>query len=167
MTFTAWKHIVFIPGPSWGHLRPGLKTSLRIVEKFPHLFISLFVYRTELPKAVKYLSAQPSIYSRRIKVITATNEKTPPSIDVVNPIEMLTDMEQSFGLWITNELQQPNAIQFEGRPVDPPSLIIEDMFNGGISLARKDVLYKNLKSSGALRSTIMALPILAEPLELQ
>ncbi|CAE6476114.1 unnamed protein product [Rhizoctonia solani] len=139
MTFTPLKHVVFVPGPSWGHLRPGLKTSLRMVEKFPDLFISLFVYHTEVPRAIKYLSGQPSVYSRRIKVVTASSSDVPPPVDSGNLVEMLAYMEESFKLWITNELQQAAVVQTEGQPVSAPSLIIEDIFNGGMSLGCKDV----------------------------
>ncbi|CAE6369388.1 unnamed protein product [Rhizoctonia solani] len=139
MTFTQLKHIVFVPGPSWGHLRPGLKTALRMVEKFPNLFISLFVYHTELHKAIKYLSAQPSLYSQRIKVVTASSEEVAPPVDTGNLIEMMCYMQLTFRQWITNELQQPNVVQMEGHPVGAPSLVIEDIFNGGMSLVCKDI----------------------------
>ncbi|KDN44990.1 hypothetical protein RSAG8_05163, partial [Rhizoctonia solani AG-8 WAC10335] len=59
------KHIVLIPAPSWGHLRPTMKTSLRMLEKFQDLFISLFVYDSEVVKATKYLNSQSSAYSSR------------------------------------------------------------------------------------------------------
>ncbi|KAG8746664.1 hypothetical protein FRC11_012625, partial [Ceratobasidium sp. 423] len=138
MTYTPLKHIVFVPGPPWGHLRPGLKTSLRMVEKFEDLFISLFVYPPEVPKAIKYLSAQPPVYSRRIRIVTDTSNEA-ASISPGNEIEMITSIEKSFGLWITKELQQATIIQLDGRPVNEPSLIIEDIFNGGVALASKDV----------------------------
>ncbi|CAE6482187.1 unnamed protein product [Rhizoctonia solani] len=138
MTFTPLKHIVFVPGPSWGHLRPGLKTSLRMVEKFETLFISLFVYHTEIHKAIKYLSAQPAVYSRRIKVVTTSSSDIPP-VDAGNLVETLNYMEQSFNSWITNELHQPTIIQVDGQPISTPTLIIEDVFNGGMSLVSKSV----------------------------
>ncbi|CAE6532913.1 unnamed protein product [Rhizoctonia solani] len=139
MTFTPLKHIVFVPGPSWGHLRPGLKTSLRMAEKFQDIFISLFVYHTEVPKAIKYLSAQPSAYSRRVRVVTASNSDVPPSLDTGDVVRILSYMEQSFKLWVTNELQQATIVQVEGQPVNTLSLIMEDVFNGGMSLTCKDV----------------------------
>ncbi|KAL5638106.1 hypothetical protein ACGC1H_002381 [Rhizoctonia solani] len=139
MTFAPLKHIVFVPGPSWGHLRPGLKTSLRMVEKFQDIFISLFVYHTEMPKAIKYLSAQPTSYARRVRVVTALSSDVPPPVDTNNLIELLVYMEQSFKSWITNELEQPTIVQVESQPVNTPSLIMEDIFNGGMSLACKDV----------------------------
>ncbi|KAJ1302252.1 hypothetical protein OPQ81_001072 [Rhizoctonia solani] len=139
MTFTPLKHIVFVPGPPWGHLRPGLKTSLRMVEKFPNLFISLFVYNSEVPKAIKYLGAQPSTYSKRIRIVTATSGEGDPAVTSGNEIEVISCLEKAFGLWITNELQQATIIQLEGQPINEPSLIIEDIFAGGVALACKNV----------------------------
>ncbi|CAE6450216.1 unnamed protein product, partial [Rhizoctonia solani] len=114
-------HIVFIPGPPWGHLSPGMKTALRLVEKFQDLFITLFVYRTELGKATKYLSAQPSAYTRRIRVVSDSTEG--PSVSSGQVVEMITSLEVAFGTWITNESR----------------LIIEDLFTGGVSLTCKNV----------------------------
>ncbi|CUA71755.1 UDP-glucose flavonoid 3-O-glucosyltransferase 7 [Rhizoctonia solani] len=139
MTFTPLKHIVFLPAPPWGHLRPGLKTSLRMVEKFPDIFISLFVYHTEVPRAVKYLSSQPSSYSRRVRIVTASSSDVLPPVDADNMVELLLYLEQSFKSWITNEFQEPTIVQVESQPVNTPSVIIEDVFNGGMSLACRDV----------------------------
>ncbi|CAE6435460.1 unnamed protein product [Rhizoctonia solani] len=130
-------HIVFIPGPPWGHLRPGMKTALRMVEKFQDLFITLFVYRTELDKATKYLNAQPSAYTRRIRVVSDSTEGPPVSSDQM--VEMITSLEVAFGSWIINESRQASVIQVDARPVNAPSLIIEDLFTGGVSLACRDV----------------------------
>ncbi|CUA71754.1 UDP-glycosyltransferase 73C3 [Arabidopsis thaliana] [Rhizoctonia solani] len=47
-------------------------------------------------------------------------------------------MERSFKSWIINELQQPTIAQVEGQPINTPSVIIEDLFNGGMSLGCKD-----------------------------
>ncbi|KAJ1302255.1 hypothetical protein OPQ81_001074 [Rhizoctonia solani] len=138
MTFTPLKHIVFVPGPSWGHLRPGLKTSLRMVEKFQDIFISLFVYHTEVSKAEKYLNAQTAVSSNRIRIVTTSNSEVLP-MEADNAVEMLRSMEQSLNLWINNEFQQATIIQIEGRPVNTPSLIIEDLFNGGMSLASQSI----------------------------
>ncbi|CAE6482177.1 unnamed protein product [Rhizoctonia solani] len=139
MTFTPLKHIVFIPGPPWGHLRPGLKTALRMTEKFPDLFISLFVYSTEVSKATKYLNAQPSAFSRRVRLVTAASNEGDPAMSPGNEIEMLNALESAFGLWMTKEVQQPTIVQVDGRPINQPSMIIEDVFSGGVGLACKDV----------------------------
>ncbi|CAE6438722.1 unnamed protein product [Rhizoctonia solani] len=139
MVSSPLKHIVFVPAPAWSHLRPCLKTALRMVEKFPELFISLFVYHSEMPKANKYLSTQPSMYSRRIRITTASSKEVAPTLANSNPIEMLSYLELSFKRWIGDELQQENTLQVDGRLVDVPSAIMEDVFNGGMSLACKDV----------------------------
>ncbi|QRW25636.1 glycosyltransferase family 1 protein [Rhizoctonia solani] len=130
------KHVVFVPGPPWGHLRPGMKTALRLVEKFPDLFISLFVYQTELHKAIKYLDAQPQVYTRRIRLVTEPTDG--PSVASGQFEEMIASLEVSFGSWIVKETQQATVVQVDGRPVNPPSVIIEDLFTGGVGLARRD-----------------------------
>ncbi|GAB1526834.1 hypothetical protein RhiTH_010006 [Rhizoctonia solani] len=132
------KHVVFLSAPAWSHLRPALKTALRTVEKFPDLFISLFVYHSELSNANKYLSNQQSVCSRRIKIVTGSSVKTAPTLATSNPMEMLDFLELSFKLWITSELQLGSVIQVDGRPVDAPSVIMEDVFNGGMSLSCKN-----------------------------
>ncbi|CAE6484746.1 unnamed protein product [Rhizoctonia solani] len=139
MTYTPLKHIVFIPGAPWGHLRPGLKTSLRMVEKFQDIFISLFVYSREVPKATKYLNAQPSAYSRRVRIVTAASQEGDPSISSGKEAEIFTYFEKAFRLWMTSELQRPTIIQLGGRPIDQPSLIIEDLFAGSLAFSCKDV----------------------------
>ncbi|KAF8684319.1 Glycosyltransferase family 1 protein [Rhizoctonia solani] len=146
--------MIFIPGPPWGHLRPGMKTALRLVEKFHGIFIclylfdfplssdsflaALFVYQTEVHKAVKYLDAQRSTYTRRIRIVTSSNNGG-PSVSLGNPIGMIESLEEAFSRWIAAELCQATIIQVDGRPVNAPTLIIEDIFTGGISLTCKDV----------------------------
>ncbi|CAE6482207.1 unnamed protein product [Rhizoctonia solani] len=139
MTMTPLKHIVFLPAPSWGHLRPAMKTSLRMVEKFQDLFISVFVYDSEVPKTIKYLNSQSSAYSARIKIVTASGNETTPALSPTNPVEIFVYLEKSFELWITKELQQTTAAQVDGRVISKPSWIIEDHLNGGVSLVCKDV----------------------------
>ncbi|CAE6484184.1 unnamed protein product [Rhizoctonia solani] len=131
------KQVVFVPAPSWGHLRPAIKTSLRMVEKFQDLFISLFVYHSEAIKAAKYLDSQSFAYSNRVRIVTASaSESTVPP---ASPAETILYLEQHFKSWMTQELQQATITQVEGRSVASPSWIIEDLFNGGVSLACKDV----------------------------
>ncbi|CAE6476131.1 unnamed protein product [Rhizoctonia solani] len=139
MSNTPLKHIIFIPAPSWGHLRPAMKTSLRMVEKFQDLFISLFVYDSEVPKAKKYLSSQESTYSSRTRIVTASGNEAVPALSLANPIEIFRYLDKSFKLWVTQELLSTTAPQVEGRAVSEPSWIIEDQFNGGVSLGSKDV----------------------------
>ncbi|CCO33750.1 hypothetical protein BN14_07836 [Rhizoctonia solani AG-1 IB] len=132
------KHIVFVPGPPWGHLRPGMKTALRLVEKFQDLFISLFVYDTELNKAIKYLNAQPSAYTKRIRIVTESSNGG-PAVSSSDMMEMIKSLEAAFSSWITKEVQQASIVQVDARPVNAPSLIIEDLFTAGVTLASKAV----------------------------
>ncbi|KAF8703115.1 Glycosyltransferase family 1 protein, partial [Rhizoctonia solani] len=148
------KHVIFVPGPPWGHLRPGMKTALRLVEKFQDLFIcsyicqprsfcqltylvlALFVYQTELHKAVKYLDAQPPAYTRRIRLVTEPTDG--PSVATGHLEDIAAFLEVSFGSWIVKETQQATVVQVDGRPINPPSVIIEDLFGGGVGLARRE-----------------------------
>lgn len=139
MTYTPLKHVVFMTSPQWGHLRPALKTSLRMIEKFQDLYISVFVYSTAVDKATKYLNAQNSTYSRRIRLVTATSHEGNCAVSTDNVTELFISLRKGFKLWITSELQEPSIIQLDGRPINQPSLIIEDLFGGGTSLACKDV----------------------------
>ncbi|CAE6460943.1 unnamed protein product [Rhizoctonia solani] len=138
MTNSPLKHMVFVPSPPWGHLRPGMKTALRLVEKFQDLFISLFVYDTEVHKAIKYLSAQTAAYTRRIRIVTDSSNGG-PSVSSNDVVGMIESLEAAFSSWISNELQKASIIQVDGRPVNTPSLIIENIFTGGVSLACGDI----------------------------
>ncbi|CCO35346.1 UDP-glucose flavonoid 3-O-glucosyltransferase 6 OS=Fragaria ananassa GN=GT6 PE=1 SV=1 [Rhizoctonia solani AG-1 IB] len=138
MVSSPLKHIVFVPGPPWGHLRPGIKTALRLVEKFQNLFISIFVYETEMNKAVKYLDAQPSAYTRRIRIVTEPGNGG-SAVFHGDMREAIMTLEVAFSSWITKEVQQASIAQVDARPVNAPSLIIEDLFTGGVSLVSKEV----------------------------
>ncbi|EUC55155.1 UDP-glycosyltransferase 74C1 [Rhizoctonia solani AG-3 Rhs1AP] len=139
MTYPPLKHIIFIIGPPWGHLRHGLKTSLRMVEKFPDLFISVFVYHKEVSKALKHLSAQPTVYPSRVRVVTTTNSDGDPLTTSGLDISGVASLEKSFGLWVTSELQQATVVQLDDRPINKPSLIIEDFYVAGAALASKSI----------------------------
>ncbi|CCO33751.1 UDP-glycosyltransferase 74C1 [Rhizoctonia solani AG-1 IB] len=132
------KHIVFVPCPPWGHLRPGMKTALRLVEKFQDLFISLFVYDTELNKAVKYLSAQPPAYTKRIRIVTESSNGG-PAVSSSDIVEGIMALEAAFSSWITKEVQQASIVQVDARPVNAPSLIIEDLTTAGVALTSEAV----------------------------
>ncbi|CAE6494015.1 unnamed protein product [Rhizoctonia solani] len=140
MTNSPLKHIVFLPGISWGHVRPGLKTSLRMLEKFEDLFISVFIPESEVPKAQKYLDAQPCAYLNRIKIIVASTNGESAFVTLVSSLlNILIQLEKLFELWITKELQHTTELQIEGRLVGKPSWIIEDQQTGGVSLASKHI----------------------------
>ncbi|KAG8689925.1 hypothetical protein FRC11_014854 [Ceratobasidium sp. 423] len=140
MTGAPLKHIVFVPGISWGHVRPAIKTSLRMVEKFEDLFISLFVKDSEVPKATKYLDSQSSASSSRVKIVsTSSSGESVPVLSLAKVHEIFDHLEKSFELWIIKELQRTVEIPIDGRLVSKPSWIIEDQQTGGISLACKDI----------------------------
>ncbi|CAE6495414.1 unnamed protein product [Rhizoctonia solani] len=141
MTDTPLKHVVFIPGISWGHVHPGIKTSLRMVKKFEDLFISLFVIESEVPKVTKYLDARPSTFSNRIKIIVAPSSgESPYQISLAKVFEgILVQLEKSFELWITEELERTTEARMDGLLVSKPSWIIEDQQTGGVSLACKHI----------------------------
>ncbi|CAE7133787.1 unnamed protein product [Rhizoctonia solani] len=112
-----------------------------------------------MSKALKYLGSQPSAYARRVRVVTALNDDLPPPIDTGNLGGMIVYMEQSFKSWIGTELQQPTIVQVGGQPINTPSLIIEDIFNGGMSLACKDV--HNLPTVGWWLMTAASLMLIS------
>jgi hypothetical protein len=53
--------------------------------------------------------------------------------------EMIMSLQAAFGSWINKEVQQASIVQVDTRPVNAPSLIIEDLFTGGVALASKEV----------------------------
>ncbi|KAF8593781.1 UDP-Glycosyltransferase/glycogen phosphorylase [Ceratobasidium sp. AG-I] len=108
------KHIIFVPGPSWGHLRPAPKFAARMVDRFPDLFISLFMHAPQVAKASEYLATQ-SIHSRqRIHFVPSASITNPPS-------------------------NSPAPAMIRDPLVAPPTWVVEDHITGGISLASKDI----------------------------
>ncbi|KAF8593126.1 hypothetical protein BDV93DRAFT_566891 [Ceratobasidium sp. AG-I] len=133
MTLTPLKHIVFIPVPAWGHLRPALKFASRMTEKFPDMFFSMFVYGPQVPKAAEYLSTQSTQAQQRIRFVShAPSDTAIPSQDIVS---LILHLESLFSTWITEELQKTS--QVNGFSIAPPSWILEDHIGGGISLPSK------------------------------
>ncbi|KAG8726014.1 hypothetical protein FRC11_001000, partial [Ceratobasidium sp. 423] len=116
-----------------------MKTSLRMVEKFQDLFIFLFVYDSEVPKAAKYLDSQGSTCSSRVRIVTASGDEATPALSPANPIEIFRYSDKSFKLWVAQELQSTTTPQVDGQAISKPSWIIEDQFNGGVSLGSEDV----------------------------
>ncbi|KAF8605610.1 hypothetical protein BDV93DRAFT_554463 [Ceratobasidium sp. AG-I] len=143
MTNSPLKHIVFVAGPSWGHLRPALKFATRTVEKFPHAFISVYVHGPQAPKALDYLSTQSLVSQERVRVVPSVPAVNPTgapleaSVQISSPLEVISDMEIRFALWIATELKV-TGLGVNGSTIEPPSWILEDHINGGISLASKD-----------------------------
>ncbi|KAF8605587.1 hypothetical protein BDV93DRAFT_521432 [Ceratobasidium sp. AG-I] len=136
MVNTSLKHVVFIAGPSWGHLRPGFKFVVRMVEMFPDAFISLFVHSSQTERASEYLDTQTTNVKNRVRIVHSLASSGSSAIQAANPFEVILDMEQKFGPWITAELQA-GPLQINGFAVASPSWIIENHINGGISLASK------------------------------
>lgn len=54
-----------------------------------------------------------------------------------NPLDIMSDMEKRFVSWIADELKV-TGLAVNGSAVEPPSWILEDILNGGISLRSKD-----------------------------
>ncbi|CEL58898.1 UDP-glycosyltransferase 74C1 OS=Arabidopsis thaliana GN=UGT74C1 PE=2 SV=1 [Rhizoctonia solani AG-1 IB] len=79
------------------------------------------------------------MYSKRIRVVTALTEEAGLPMSADNIMALLNHMETCFKIWISSELKQASVIQVEGHPVGVPSLVIEDLFNGGMSLECKEV----------------------------
>jgi hypothetical protein len=48
-------------------------------------------------------------------------------------------LEAAFSSWITKEVQQASIVQVDARPVNAPSLIIEDLTTAGVALSSKAV----------------------------
>ncbi|KAF8605575.1 UDP-Glycosyltransferase/glycogen phosphorylase [Ceratobasidium sp. AG-I] len=136
------KHIIFVPGPSWGHLRPALRFAARMVDRFPDLFISLFMYAPQVGKASEYLTTQ-SIHSRQrirfVPSISITNplSDSPAPAMIRDPLVLLSCLETQFRTWVSEELSKINS-EINGFWVAPPTWIVEDHITGGISLASKD-----------------------------
>ncbi|KAF8736073.1 Glycosyltransferase family 1 protein, partial [Rhizoctonia solani] len=114
-----------------------LATSAHDITTYILSLSALFAYHTEISKANDYLNAQPAMYSKRIRVAKAsTNEADgPSSTDQI--VEIICHFEVCFKLWMNAELRQGSVIQVDGGPVGAPSLVIEDLFNGGMALDYK------------------------------
>ncbi|KAG8761959.1 hypothetical protein FRC11_011920 [Ceratobasidium sp. 423] len=117
-----------------------MKTSLRMVEKFPILFISLFVHDSEISKTTKYLDSQFSTSSSRVRIVAASsNGESAPIISLTNVLGLFVYLEKSFKIWMTKELQRGIDVPVDGQLVSKPGWIIEDQGSGGVSLACQDI----------------------------
>ncbi|KAF8720317.1 UDP-glucoronosyl and UDP-glucosyl transferase, partial [Rhizoctonia solani] len=102
-----------------------------------YIILALFAYPTEVSRANKYIGAQPAMYSKRIRIVTASDTETGPPVSTNNVIEMLDHLEVCFNQWIDSEIRQASVTQVDGGPIGEPSLVIEDLFNGGMALECK------------------------------
>ncbi|KAF8597302.1 hypothetical protein BDV93DRAFT_562409, partial [Ceratobasidium sp. AG-I] len=143
MTVTPLKHVVFIPVPAWGHLRPAIKFATRMTDKFPDVFFSMFVYGPQVPKAAEYLSTQSNQAQQRIRFVPhiPVQDASPDvpleaSVQIHEPVSLILHLESLFGPWIIEELQKTRQ-EINGFVVAPPTWIVEDHINGGISLPSK------------------------------
>ena len=102
----------------------------------------MFVHGPQAPKALDYLHTQSLISQERVRIVPSFLTVDPSgapleaSIQITDPWEVISDMEKRFAWWVVNELKGEN-LGVNGSTIEPPSWIIEDHFNGGISLASK------------------------------
>ncbi|QRV96220.1 glycosyltransferase family 1 protein [Ceratobasidium sp. AG-Ba] len=139
MTRLSLKHIVFIAGPGPTHVRPAINTCVRLVGKFPNLFITVYTLAPFEDQGVKYLATYPEPAAERVRVAASA-----PTTPILGLMDVLTNMDRCFGPWIARQLARPD-VEINGLPVEPPSYIIEDHFNGGVSLINEQ--YHNLPAA--------------------
>ncbi|QRW10566.1 glycosyltransferase family 1 protein [Ceratobasidium sp. AG-Ba] len=121
------------------HVRPAINTCVRLAGKFLNLFITVYTLAPFEDQGVKYLATYPEPVAERVRV-AASALVTP----ILGLMDVLTNMDRCFGPWIARQLARPD-VEINGLPVDPPSYIIEDHFNGGVSLINKQ--YHNLPAA--------------------
>ena len=109
--------------------------------------LAMFVFGPQVPKAAEYLSTQSIHAQQRIRFVpsapepSASDAPLEASIQIEgpqmqDPISLILLLETLFGNWITEEMQKTSQT-VNGFPIAPPSWIVEDHINGGISLASK------------------------------
>lgn len=103
----------------------------------------MFVFGPQVPKAAEYLSTQSNHAQQRIRLVSALPIPDPSSdipieaaIQIQDPLSLILLLESLFGGWITEELQKASQ-EVNGFAIAPPTWIIEDHLNGGISLPSK------------------------------
>ncbi|KAG8793768.1 hypothetical protein FRC12_001696 [Ceratobasidium sp. 428] len=128
MTVTPLKHLVFVAGPNWSHVRAGTKFSIRLSQKFPKTYISIYVFAPLVPQANTYLASHSNTTGGRARIIPSVLDSP-----IVTPLDVIFNVEKSFKKWIVEQL---DIASFEAgeHVVAPPSYIIEDHINGGVGL---------------------------------
>ena len=103
----------------------------------------MFIIGPQVPKAADYLSTQSTQAQRRIRFVppvpapdTSSDAPLEASIQIEEPVSLNLHLETLFGTWITEELQKTSLV-VNGFPIAPPSWILEDHIDGGISLPSK------------------------------
>lgn len=105
--------------------------------------LAVFVHGPQAAKASDYMNTQSLLSRERIRVVPSVPTEDPPqgspleaSIQNMDPIGALIDIEQNFGPWIMSELKVTN-LGVNGHSISPPSWIIEDIVCGGVSVLCK------------------------------
>ncbi|KAG8694283.1 hypothetical protein FRC08_008585 [Ceratobasidium sp. 394] len=133
MTITPLKQVVFVAGPWSIHVRSSIKSSTGLVEKFPTVFISMYIFESHIHQSEEYLSAQPPLAREHIHPIRAcANGRT------TSPLDIVLNLEKSFSPWIAWRLNY-GIIEVNGLVLDSPSCIIGVHINAGCSSASKAV----------------------------
>ncbi|KAG9083889.1 hypothetical protein FRC06_004324 [Ceratobasidium sp. 370] len=131
MSHPALKHIVFVTGFGWTHVRPSVHFCIRLAAKFPNVFISVYTPGPLAAQADKYLATYPENARERVHIVPSIVD-----IPITNPLDLLTSVERSFGPWIATQIANP-SLEINGLAVETPSYIIEDHINGGVAAINK------------------------------
>lgn len=98
---------------------------------------ALFVHVSQADRASEYLNIQATDVQSRIRIVHSEASSASLPVQKANPFETVLDMERKFGPWIAAELKEGSQ-RYNGIVVAPPTWIIENHINGGVSLASKD-----------------------------
>ncbi|QRV90437.1 UDP-glucoronosyl and UDP-glucosyl transferase [Ceratobasidium sp. AG-Ba] len=128
---TKLKHVVFVTGFGWTHIRPNLHFCIRLAAKFPTVYISIYTPGTFASQIDEYLATYPKLALERILIVASVVDNT-----VKGPLDLMYAVERNFGPWIADQITSPNLAD-KRHLVEPPSYIIEDHVNGGIAVANK------------------------------
>ncbi|QRV81807.1 glycosyltransferase family 1 protein [Ceratobasidium sp. AG-Ba] len=123
MAVASLTHVVFIAGLGWTRVRAGVKFSVRLAEKFPDVFISIYVFAPFGDQAT-----QSEIACEQTRIAPSIVD-TPVSL----PLGVVYSLEKSLKPWISKELKSTSSKVGE-QILDLPSWILEDHINGGVGL---------------------------------
>ncbi|QRV92707.1 glycosyltransferase family 1 protein [Ceratobasidium sp. AG-Ba] len=132
MSHPTLKHVVFITGFGWTHVRPNLHFCIRFAAKFSDIFISVYTPAIFTTQINQYLATYPKTAFDRIRIVQSVLE-TPPK----SPLDPLYGMERSFGPWVAGQIAGA-SFEYMGQLVEAPRYIIEDHICGGISVTTKE-----------------------------
>ncbi|KAG8679996.1 hypothetical protein FRC08_016603 [Ceratobasidium sp. 394] len=114
MTATPLKHLVFVGGLSWTRVRAGIKFSVRPIEKFPNADISVYTFGPLAAQANAYLATHPKVTHERTRIVASVVDSP-----VTNPLDLVFSLENSFKLWIGQQLEIA-SFEAGGHVVAPP-----------------------------------------------